>query len=267
MTADDWAARLASGLPVAERVAVVVAHPDDETLWTGALLPRLADGLLIHLTDGAPTDMADAHRLGFATREAYAAARAAELDAALIALGYTGERRAYDVCDKDAVHALPAIEARLAADLAGAALVVTHPYEGGHPDHDAAALAVARVTGLLGIPVVEFACYHQVDGTREFARFWPGAREHSRALDAPDRARIEAALHAHASQASVFGTWRPTHERWRAAAAYDFTAPPPAEATLYDGFGWTLTSDRWREIASIPLPRSRERDGRREAAG
>lgn len=251
MTAQGWAARLAGGAPIAERVAIVVAHPDDETLWTGALFARLDDAILIHVTDGAPEDMADARRLGFATRDAYAAARAAELDAALLALGYAGERRCYAIRDKDAVFALPALIARLTADLAGAAVVVTHPYEGGHPDHDATALAVRRAADAIGVPVVEFACYAQFDGERVFGRFWPeaDAPEQVRALTPEDAARIEQGLSAHRSQASVFGDWRPAYERWRAAPRHRFDRPPLPGA-LYDGFGWTLTSDRWREAAS-----------------
>lgn len=245
--ADDWARRLASGERIAERAAIVVAHPDDETLWTGALLARLGDAILIHVTDGAPDDMIDAHRLGFATRENYAAARAAELDAALDALGYRGDRRSYGVRDKEAVHHLPALIERLRVDLAGAAVVLTHPYEGGHPDHDACALAVARATTA---PIVEFACYCEHDGERHFACFWPGPPEHIRAMASADAARIDTALRAHRSQADVFGAWRPTHERYRAAPAHDFTAPPPPDQALYDGFGWDLTSAEWRRVAA-----------------
>lgn len=255
MDAHAWAVRLASGAPIAERVALVVAHPDDETLFAGALLGRLGDGLLIHLTDGAPEDMADASRLGFVTREDYAAERAAELDAALIVLGYAGERHGYCVRDKDAVFHLDSIVARLIADLAGAAAVVTHAYEGGHPDHDAAALAVRRAADRLGVPVVEFASYCAFDGARMFGCFWPDADapEQSRAIQSDEAERIEAALAAHRSQASVFGDWRPPAERWRAAPAYDFTTPPPPDAVLYDAFGWALTSARWREAAAREL--------------
>lgn len=244
----NWPARLASGDRIAERVAVVVAHPDDETLFAGPLLNRLDDAILIHVTDGAPADMDDARRLGFATREAYAAARAAELDVAVDRLGYRGERRAYAVPDKEAVYHLDAIVARLQADLAGAALVVTHPYEGGHPDHDACALAVARAAPA---PIAEFACYCAHDGERHFARFWPGPPEHARALTPDDADRVEAALAAHATQASCFGSWRPAHEYWRAAPVYDFAVPPPPATTLYDGFGWALTSTAWRRIADF----------------
>ena len=251
---NDWPARLASGKRIAERVAIVVAHPDDETLFCGSLLARLDDAALIHVTDGAPDDMGDAHRLGFATREAYAGARAAELDVALRSLGYTGERRGYGIRDKDAVHHLDTIVARLRDDLAGAAVVITHPYEGGHPDHDACALAVASAASC---PIVEFACYCEHDGERQFGRFWPGSPEHARAIAPVEAARIEAALRAHATQAAVFGDWRPTHERWRAAPGYDFAAPPPPDRALYDGFGWSLTSDGWRGVAGRQLERCR----------
>ena len=233
---------------------LVVAHPDDETLFAGSLLHRLDDGLVIHLTDGAPADMDDARRLGFATREAYADARAAELALALDRLGFTGERRAYGVRDKEAVFHLDAIAARLATDLAGAALVVTHAYEGGHPDHDAAACAVARAVATLGhgAPAhVEFASYCWLDGERRFGTFSPDPRrpEHRRVLAVADAARVEAALAAHATQVDCFGSWRPTHERWRLAPAYDFAALPPVARVLYDSFGWAITSAEWRAIA------------------
>lgn len=200
--------------------------------------------------------MDDARRLGFATREAYADARAAELDLALDRLGFTGERRAYGVCDKEAVFHLDAIAARLATDLASAALVVTHAYEGGHPDHDASACAVARAVAALGEAApahVEFASYCWLDGERRFGTFAldPACTERRRPLTPADADRIEAALAAHATQADCFGNWRPTHERWRLAPAYNFAAPPPVPQVLYDSFGWAITSAGWRAAASV----------------
>ena len=252
MTAHDWAARLASGEPVEEAVALVVAHPADETLWAGAALHRLRDLTLVLLTDGAPEDMGDAHRLGFATRQAYANARAVELGRALEALGARPKLIRYEVRDKETVEHLPELIERLRRDLAGAELVITHPYDGGHPDHDAAALAVSQATTA---PVVEFACYAQVNGERAFGRFIsdPLCPEQVHPPTPADRARVDAALAAHATQADVFGAWRPEAERWRAAPRHDFTCPPPGEAALYDGFGWALTSDRWRAMAAEAL--------------
>jgi LmbE family N-acetylglucosaminyl deacetylase len=245
---DGWARRLASGVPIAEPVALVVAHPDDETLWAGAALGRLHAATLVLVTDGAPRDMGDAARLGFATREDYAIARAAELDAAVVALGGAPRLVRLEVADQDAAFRVAEIADRLVRECADVSAFLTHPYEGGHPDHDATALAVRLAADTLGVPVVEFACYAQFDGTRIFARFVADARcpEHRRPLDDADRAQVERALRAHASQASVFGTWRPDVERWRAAPRHDFTRPPPGEAVLYDSFGWTMTGERWR---------------------
>ena len=252
MTAHESAERLASGGPIGAPVALVVAHPDDETLWAGAALHRLRDLTLILLTDGAPEDMGDARRLGFVTRESYARVRATELVRALEALDAKPTLLRYEVRDKEAVCHLPAIIDRLRVDLAGAALVITHPYDGGHPDHDAAALAVSRA---VSAPVVEFACYARFGGQRWFGRFVPdpGSPERVRIFDSTDQARVNAALAAHATQADVFGDWRPDRERWRAAPRHDFTRSPPGEGALYDGFGWALTSDRWRAIAAGAL--------------
>lgn len=249
--------RLAAGALIEEPVALVVAHPDDETLWVGAALPRFDNLLLIHLTDGAPRDMADARMLGFETREAYAAARAAELDRALSLLGARPKRLAYGHVDKEASDDLEGLAARLACDLAGVAAVLTHPYEGGHPDHDAAAFAVqAAARRMNPAPErIEFACYHKRDGERVFGSFWPDPEnpELCRPLPTAERARVSAAVEAHRTQAHVFGDWRPSAERWRRAPDYDFMAPPPPGEALYDGFGWAIDSAKWRARAREAL--------------
>lgn len=256
--AGRWAQRLAEGGGIDVPVAVVVAHADDETLWAGSALARLRNCRLIHVTDGAPRDMADAARLGFADRHDYSAARAAELDRALSLLGSSPERLAYNLVDQEAALALPALVDRLARDLADRLVVVTHPYEGGHPDHDSAALAVRLAVDRLqrrhdkAPALVEFACYHRFNRERRFGAFWPDPDrpEQVRWLDENDRARVDAAIEVHATQAQVIGNWRPDAERWRAAPNYRFTEPPPPGEALYDGFGWVMTGARWRTLAS-----------------
>ncbi len=78
---------LAARMPVTTPVALVAAHPDDETIGAGASLRLFRRLLLVHVTDGAPRDLLDAHAAGFAKARDYAAARRRELSLALQAGG------------------------------------------------------------------------------------------------------------------------------------------------------------------------------------
>src|SRR5690348_1358125 len=79
-------------IPDEARVALVVAHPDDETIGAGAQLARLRHLTLVHVTDGAPRSGRDAAAAGCASPHDYAALRRRELAAALAAGGARAER-------------------------------------------------------------------------------------------------------------------------------------------------------------------------------
>jgi len=66
------------------RVAIVAAHPDDETIGAGAQLAEMREVTLIHVTDGAPRSRPD-------WRE-YARTRRAELLSALAIAAIPPER-------------------------------------------------------------------------------------------------------------------------------------------------------------------------------
>ena len=269
--ADALSRALASGAPIDAPVVLVAAHPDDETLGAGSRLPALSRLTLIHLTDGAPEDMGDALRAGFATADAYAAARRAELDAALEALGaHPARRLAYGLRDQAVGAALPALVERLAADLAGQAAVLVHAYEGGHPDHDAAALAVHLACRRLGAaaPVrLEYAGYHGRRGRLRPNRFHrdPLRPQTVVRLDRAQAAAKRAAFAAFASQAEVLANFPVHAERFRQAPDYDWSAPCPPGETLYDRYGWALTSATWRVHADAALAAERPAEGARAA--
>ena len=252
---------LERGERIAAPCCVVVAHPDDETLGLGSRLGRLDDLTLVHLTDGAPHADGDAVRAGFACAADYAAAREAELQAALAALGVAPRRVRLGLTDQEAVVHLAGLTARLEALLRGAALVITHAYEGGHPDHDAAAFAVQAACRRLasrglGPPLrLEFAGYHLSAGERVTGAFWPDPRRPAvRAeIAAHALAAKRAALAAHRSQAEVLAWFDAEQEAFRLAPDYDFAAPPPPGEALYDRWGWPLTSGLWRRCARAAL--------------
>src|SRR3954471_13940463 len=125
---------------ITDRVAVILAHPDDETLGCGALLSRLPNVTIVHVTDGAPRNGADAARHGFPSPYEYAAARWCELAAAVGLAGIDPDRLVgLDIADQAVVHNLAAVARRLVPVLKRAETALTHACEGGHPDHDATA--------------------------------------------------------------------------------------------------------------------------------
>jgi LmbE family N-acetylglucosaminyl deacetylase len=259
--AGAWLQALRLGEPIAAPAVAVVAHPDDEVVGFGLRLSTFRDLLLAHVTDGAPADMGDAIRAGFATREAYAQARAAELDACLKTLGAAPRRLCLGVQDQTAAFHLAAIAAALRAPLASAHLVLTHAYEGGHPDHDACAFAVQLACEALAAegrpaPVrLEFAEYHKDPSGRMAYGFWPDSACPSVAPEPgpEDVARKAAALACHVSQGRIAAWFDPAREAYRAAPVYDFARPPPPGAAIYDDWGWSITSARWVEAARRAL--------------
>lgn len=244
--------RLAGGERIGERVALVVAHPDDETIGLGSRLSLLDDLTLIHLTDGAPDDPSFAESAGFGDPMSYAAARRAELDRALTALGAVPARRvALGLTDQRVHEEMESLVNALVAALAGHAAVITHAYEHGHNDHDSAALAVTLACARLGATAperFEFAGYHRVGVTVAFGRFRrdPTAPETLLPLTAGQIAAKRAAFAAHATQAGILTSFDPARETLRRTPDYDWSAPAPPRKAAYELWGFGRTALAWR---------------------
>jgi LmbE family N-acetylglucosaminyl deacetylase len=248
----------------APRTLVIVAHPDDDILGLGARLRFVAGQVdIAYVTDGAPAAALFYHPLGFETREQYARARRAEAQRALHLAGVP-EGRAHElgVVDQRALYELGRVVRAVLGLTRGLApdVLLTHAYEGGHPDHDATACAVHAASSLLGLeggraPVVlEFAGYYAGGADLVRGEFSPGSGPSGvrLELDAETQQYKRALLSCHQSQAPVWQAFPLSHELFRVAPRYDFSQPP-SDGFYYDRVDWGASGSEFLRRAPPAL--------------
>lgn len=242
------------------KILVLAAHPDDETIGASVPLSRFPQSSVAFLTDGAPRDTTLWSSGVNGSREAYAETRKQETFQALHHAGISHQR----VCwlgsvDQEAVLEIGKLAERFAKVISEMRpeILVTHAYEGGHPDHDSAAV-VARIATLsidTSPPVLEMTSYHARDGqcvTGEFLNSEPASELCFELLDA-DCERKRQMMDAYASQRLVLENFPIDCERFRPAPEYNFGEPPHSGKLWYECMGWAMTGARWRELATSAL--------------
>ena len=252
---------IAAGDPQpAPATVIIVAHPDDEVVGGGARLPRLRQAVFIHVTDGAPRDLRDATAAGFATRLDYARARRRELTAALALAGIEPEQtRELGCTDQEAALQLVDLSRRVATMLRELQpeVVITLPYEGGHPDHDATAFVVHAACRLLEsqhMPppaLIEMTSYHNSATGIEVCDFLPGSgcEATTLVLSEAERDFKQRLFDCFPTQQRTLSLFPIAIERFRPASRYRFTQPPHEGSLFYEHFPWGMTGERFRCLA------------------
>lgn len=243
-------------------IVLIAAHPDDETIGAGILLRRKQHIQVVHVTDGSPLDSGDAIAAGFRTREEYAEARRRETveafavagirEDAITSLHFTDQQLSFHLMElcRNVQFLLQQLQPQI---------VLTHSYEGGHPDHDSVAFACHMARRLAPKPsfcLCEFTGYHAGRGGMEIDAFLPGEHqpEYTYRLNAEERQVKIGMIKAFTTQERTLQPFsRPEVEKFRVAPDYDFSRPPHAGKLWYENFNWGTDGAGWRKIASQTL--------------
>lgn len=241
------------------RCSVIVAHPNDEIIGAGGLISKLSDVTVIHLTDGAPRDTQFV-AAGFEGCADYAQARRRECISALAIANVPADRiLELDIGDHQAPHFLTDLAKKITTLLQQSApdIVLTHPYEGGHPDHDAAAFATNAAVLLLkrhGFKppmLFEMALHPGRDGEKRVLDFLPSSGRETTTLMLDEEAQeLKRRMYeCFATQREALKENPLGPERFRRPPPYDFTLPPQRGKLNYENFDREFTRQEWQLLA------------------
>ena len=247
----------------AGRLLVLAAHPDDEVVGCGTLLRRTVNTILVFATDGAPNDRKFWSSYG--SREDYAGVRKAEAISAAAVAGVK-QTQFLDIPDLELFRNLIKAHAEI-SDMATRHrpdTILTHAYEGGHPDHDACSFLAWMVGRERRVPVWEMPLYHRANGDRAWQQFIPrsemaAGRSEEVALTPtlPELQRKRAMVAAYVSQGEVLKNFDVSREVFRPQPVYDFTKPPHEGRLNYEEWHWPMTGQEVSRAFSVILSNER----------
>jgi N-acetylglucosamine malate deacetylase 2 len=126
--------------------------------------------------------------------------------------------------------------------------IFVQPYEGGHPDHDAASFVVRCACRLMeaegGAPapaIIEMTACHAEGAGLATGVFLPAPRPVTTlALGRTEHLRKRAMINCFVSQRDLLAGFGTEVERFREAPDYDFSRPPHTGELHYERLGWQI---------------------------
>lgn len=240
------------------RTLVIVAHPDDEAVGAGVLLQRMKEACVVFCTDGGPRDAFFWKRYG--SREEYVRVRRREAETAAEIAGVK-RTEFLSFCDQELHKSLQAGLGeldRVTREVRPSALL-THAYEGGHPDHDCCAFLGRMVARRHNLAIWEMPLYHRNERGLQCQKFVPGAGKSVRVrVKSDELGNKQEMVGAYASQSAALRSFELEVERFRRQPAYDFLRPP-ADVINYEVWQWPVKAaevcaafDAVLVLASVP---------------
>ncbi len=240
-------------------ILFVFAHTEDAVIRASSRLWRWASSAsMVCVTDGAPRVVRAAGLSSLPARSSYAKARREEMRVALAMGGISASQiSCWNAPEEDAslhlaslVESAAAVLRRLRPDI-----VVTLPYEGEHPDHDATAFAMqaaclnCEAEGIRSPVLLEMlsAC------GQDDARFPVAGSVESIDLSAEAYWLKQEMLACFKAQSCGLSPAHLSVERFRLAPGYDFSKSPRAGVLAYEKRECGMTGERWRALGCKAL--------------
>lgn len=222
---------IAAMFDLRSKVALLVAHPDDESLGAGLLLQRIDGAHIIYCANGPswwppywlwrgpPTDLAKSRR--------YEAETAIRRSGKLHHIHWLNLLDGWLVTHlQDAYRQLSTLFAKVRPNV-----VVTHAYESGHEDHDACSFLAYQLSLTFMTENWEIPLYHRSEPGGAVVRqtFLDGSpgEEIVPPLSTRELETKRSMLEAHASQSKIIQHFNPSVEIYRKQPSYDYTQRPP----------------------------------------
>jgi LmbE family N-acetylglucosaminyl deacetylase len=233
-----------------ERPLILVAHQDDEALGCSLLLQRSTSPVVVFATDGAPQDPYFWSKAG--SRARYAAMRRLEGLLACRAMHIKEVEflpkltETQEFMDQRLYRSLPLASMRLQdiVDRYGPQYIVSHAYEGGHPDHDSCAFLARVLADGNQLPLWEFPLYHRNNDRYTRQEFISCSGKEIACTGSLIEMEVKAnAICAYASQRDVLRDFNWSTELYRPAERYDFAKRPHGGKVNYETWGWNVSGN------------------------
>lgn len=249
--------------PLLGSTLVLIAHPDDESVGCGILLQRIARASILVCTDGAPAIGRRWYSLLTNKRKRYAGRRLAEFRAASDIAGVRQWQMLPGIQDQTLHRALGRAAMLIAQYIEKQRpdAILSHAFDGGHPDHDCCALLANWAGGQFALPVWEMPMYYRPSPAAPlvYQRFLKANGSEITLRPALDEIRIKhLMLSRHRSQAAVIAHFNLAVESFRPQPDYDFAANPiPTLATFAacDNVPIASVLESFREFRFAPAVR------------
>jgi LmbE family N-acetylglucosaminyl deacetylase len=244
-----------------DRILLLVAHPDDETIGFGGHISHCPNLYLVHLTEGSPQNLKYANYCGCTNQEEYAKLRMSELRSALTISSFDYNHYSNLQCvDLGVIYSIEKVIGdvlRIIKEIQPE-VILTHPYEGGHPDHDCAAFIAQESIKIISehnktsdIRRMEFTCYHGKNGYMETGTFLDHSEKTITVQLSQEKKQMkEKMLNCFNSQKEMLSLFYTDKEIFRTAPEYSFSKLPHEGKLLYEQMDMGIESKCWRNIVN-----------------